>query len=327
MASSSGRKSGSSGRSTGSRRRVVIGADETVRVTYERDRPKVETERRRSQRQSGRTTAGARQGRPRSVAEAGKKMAAQKRDEREVRRRSIRRKRVGVVLGVALAAVALAWGVLALWNAPLFAADSIAVTGQHRLSRGEVLKMAAVPPNATLLRLPVAEIKRRLTASPWISAVEVHRQFPHAVYIAITERVPVAVAEPGDGAQWLVSGDGHWLTQRSKEDTATFVVIRDIPGLAPIPGSRADAPEMKNALAVIQGLSPRLLDRVVAVSAPTVEKTALLLKKDVQVFVGKADDLEQKDKIALAILAKQKRLVYINVRVIDRPTWRGLDDK
>ena len=56
MASNSGRKSGSSGRSS-SRKRVVIGAEETTRVRYSRDKPEVESERRKTPRQSKRESS------------------------------------------------------------------------------------------------------------------------------------------------------------------------------------------------------------------------------------------------------------------------------
>jgi cell division protein FtsQ len=51
----------------------------------------------------------------------------------------------------------------------------------------------------------------------------------------------------------------------------------------------------------------------------------LVLKNDIQVFVGSSDEIAKKDLIARAILGKEKKVVYVNVRVTDRPTWRGLD--
>jgi hypothetical protein len=59
--------------------------------------------------------------------------------------------------------------------------------------------------------------------------------------------------------------------------------------------------------------------------ATTVEKTMLVLKNDIQVFIGSSDEIAKKDLIARAILGKEKNVVYVNVRVTDRPTWRGLD--
>ena len=62
-----------------------------------------------------------------------------------------------------------------------------------------------------------------------------------------------------------------------------------------------------------------------ALSAPSVDKTALLVDDDVQVFVGDANDIKKKDQLIREILAKQKNVVYINVRVPERAVWRGLE--
>jgi cell division protein FtsQ len=80
-----------------------------------------------------------------------------------------------------------------------------------------------------------------------------------------------------------------------------------------------------NALAVLTGLSPELRAKVRTVSAPTVDKTALILPRGVQVFFGSAEDVTKKDIVARSILADNKNVVYVNVRVVNRPTWRGLD--
>jgi cell division protein FtsQ len=51
----------------------------------------------------------------------------------------------------------------------------------------------------------------------------------------------------------------------------------------------------------------------------------LVLKNDIQVFFGPAEEVAKKDLIARSILKREKNIVYINVRITDRPTWRGLN--
>ena len=99
----------------------------------------------------------------------------------------------------------------------------------------------------------------------------------------------------------------------------------DLPGLVPVAGAKNASAELNNALAVIGGLSPQLKAQVAFVSAPSVQATMLVLKDQVQVFVGSSDEIAKKDLIARTILGKEKNLVYVNVRVTDRPTWRGLN--
>ena len=117
MASSSGRKSGSSG-SSSNRKRVVVGAEETVRVRYKQGNPEVESERKRTPRQEQRSTserAGSRVPKPSS---AGRRVASQKRDDRDRRRRDISRRRALLAVLVLVAVAGVIWGLVALWRAP-----------------------------------------------------------------------------------------------------------------------------------------------------------------------------------------------------------------
>ena len=323
MASNSGRKSGSSGRSS-SRSRVVIGADETLRVRYSRDKPEVQSERRKTPRQSKRdsTPSASKSPRPSS---AGRRMANEKREERDRRKRSIARRRAAVVVAGALGVAAVLWGLSALWRAPLFPVKAVEITGASRLTTQSVLASAAVPADATLPKLPKSQILARLTANPWVAEASLTRTLPGTVKIAIVERTPVALVDAGGAELWLISSDGHWLGRRSEEDTIVVPTVREAPGAVPIAGKATSSKELRNALAVITGLSPELRGRVKTVSASTVDKTALTLADSIQVFVGSADQIAKKDQLVREILGKEKKLVYINVRVVERPTWRGLD--
>lgn len=320
MASNSSRKSGSSGRSS-SRRRTVIGGKETVRVRYAENQPQVEAERKRAGQRSGGDRAGTRVPK---VGAASRKVSAQKRDDRDKRRKSISRRNAVLPILTVLVVVGVVWGLVALWQAPLFTVDTVQVTGVHRLTQYEVLALAAVPPDATLFRLPENEIVARIKKSPWVSQVRLERRFPHALSVVVTERTPAAFVDVGAQGVWMVSGDGHWIVKRGSEPTGTLLPIRDIPGLHPADGAAVTSPELRNALSVIAGLSGFIKRRTQLVSAASVEKTMLVLKNQVQIFVGSSEEIAKKDLIARDILARQKNVVYVNVRVTDRPTWRGL---
>jgi cell division protein FtsQ len=316
MASNSRRKSDSSARST-DRRRVVIGAEETVRVRYKRNQPEVESERRASGSRE-RSTARADKG-------PGTRMANVKRDERERRQRALSRRRILAWGGIAVAAIAVGWGLVSVWRAPIFSIDATTVTGAARLTTAQIVARAGVPEDATLLRLGKGDIVDRLLAEPWIAEARVVRHFPHTLGIEVVERAPVALIDAGGTNIWLVDGSGVWLSKRSSADTGTMPVVRDIENLEPQAGTRSTSPELVNALAVLGGLSPQLRAKVRTVSAPTVDRTALILPRGVQVFFGSAEDVGKKDTVARAILSKNKNVVYVNVRVVNRPTWRGLD--
>lgn len=314
MASSSNRKSGSSARST-KRKRVVLGAKETVRVDYAKGQPKVDTERKRPQQRA-----------PKKPDSAGSRLANSKRQERERRQVQLRNRRLLVWGGLVGAACLLVWGAYAVANAPLLRVSSVEVLGTKRLSVSEVTSRAAIAPSTTMLSLSPGQVERRLLADPWIASAEVMRRFPRTVVLQVEERVPVAVVDVGGAKLWLASKDGYWLGPRSDETSGAFITVRDVPDLKPVAGAKIKSPEALNALRVVDGLSPELRKLAITASASTVEKTALITKSGVEIFIGSAADIKTKNQLALRILREQQgKVVYINVRSIDRPTWRGLE--
>lgn len=253
-------------------------------------------------------------------------MSNAKRDERERRQRVLRRRRAGFGLVVLVLLGMVVWGIAALWRAPIFSITRVEVDGATHLSPSRVTSMAALPKDATLFHINTAAIERKVASDPWVAKVRVIRSFPHTLRIVVTERTPAALVDAGGAELWLVSPDGTWLGKRTAEDTASVVTIRDIEGLKPAGGRSSGSAELGNALAVLEGISPELRARVSAISAQSVDKTTLLTKDNVEIVVGSSEDLETKDAIARQILSEQAgKVVYINVRVTDRPIWRGLD--
>ena len=326
MTSSSGRKSGSSGRSTG-RKRVVIGAEETTRVRYSQDRPQVESERRHAQRSPQRASAAARSTKtgPKPTG-VGRRIAGVKRDERQKRQTALARRRTALGI-VALVAIVLAlWGIVAFWRAPILQIKQVEVSGNKHLSNAAVLKLAAIPPDATLMRFDSGAAETRLMRNPWVASATVTRRLPGVATVAVDERTAAAVIDAGGTNLWLVDGDGVWLGKLTSKDSTGLVTVRDIEALKPKAGERTKSAEVRNALAVIRGLSPEMKEQLKTISAPTIDKTALITKSDIQIMVGSAEDIAKKDRVARKILEEERGAVYVNVRVVDRATWRGLDE-
>lgn len=322
MVSNSGRKYGSSGRS-GSRKRVVIGADETVRVRYKQNQPQVEAERRLTPRQSRPGARSPQAGQSRTSKQA-RQVSASKKLERERRQRSIRLKR-GALYAVGLVAVLLvAWGIVAIYRAPILPIRTIEVSGLKHLDKATVVALAQVPSDATLVRVPSGKIVARLQSDPWIGSARVEKRFPGTLRLVVEERRSAAIVDAGGTNVWVISGDGYWLGKRTTRDKG-MIVIRDIPGVVPTAGRRTSSKELLNALKIVAGISPELRGMTTVLSAPTIDKTALITDDDVEVFIGDASQLVAKDRIVRQILQKKKgEVVYINVRVVESPIWRGL---
>jgi cell division protein FtsQ len=105
--------------------------------------------------------------------------------------------RGAIALGVITA------GVVATYT-PLFAAGDIRIAGSS-IPRRELLRIASVDARTNVFHLDVEGVERRLEHDPRILAAIVTTALPSSIRIAVTPRVPVAVA--GDPAS-LVGPDG-----------------------------------------------------------------------------------------------------------------------
>lgn len=265
----------------------------------------------------GRPAGSAPKTRAQAVAEARKA-------DREARARSDsmrRRLRAVAVVGIAVAVIA---GCTALYRAPILRVSRVEVVGNVHVAADHIRAVADVPSDATLIRFPADAVAERVGADPWVAAVSVSRVFPDGMRIRVTERTPLALVDAGK-VFWLIDANGFVIAQRSTEDTASMPVIRDVPGLDPKAGRQTSSEALLNAVKVLSGMSPEIVSKVRAVSAATIDGTTLFTVDRIEIVVGEASDLATKDMLVRRILAEQHgRVVSIDVRIVDRPTWRGL---
>ena len=328
MASNSDRRSDSSDRST-NRRRVVIGPQDTSRVRYEGVAHEKTGKRNSASARSGARSKERTKSRPvpGDLSSAGRRVAGNRAEERDRRLQQQRRKGRLRVAAIALAVLAVVASVVAVYRSNVFSVERIDVVGEARLTKSQVRELAKVPPDTTLLRFPASEIEARLRRSPWVATAEVSRDFPDGMRIRIVEREPAALVDAGGSAIWQVDEAGVWLAPHSGEATSALVLIRDVPGLDPVPGRRTRSDTLMNAIEIARRLNGYMRPIVRTVVAPAIDKTALVTANDVEIFVGSSDEIYRKQEIAQKILEQQAgKVIYINVRSIDRPTWRGLQE-
>lgn len=318
MASNSGRKSSSSGRST-ERKKVVISAQQTSHVRHSKAAPKAKASPKRKPKPASPVRGS-------GVAAAAQRKANSKRDLRERRLADQRVKSRLILLGVAAVVLAVVVGSIALYRSSIFLITKVEVMGNTQLTADEVRTLAAVPPRATLLRFPAKEVAQRVSDSSWVRSVSVTRDFPDTMRIRVTEFVPSALVDSGGDVFWLVDSGGWVIAQQPQETTSTLITIRDLESFEASVGERSTSEALRNALRVWKALSSELRAKTRTISAPSVDKTALMTTDDIAIFMGSSEDIERKDLVARRILEEQAgKVVSINVRTVDRPTWRGVD--
>lgn len=261
--------------------------------------------------------------------------------------RTYRRYIIRIIAVIALVGALVVGGVV-VYNSNLFTITNVQVTGVEHLTATEMTELASVPAGTTLLRVDATGIKERLLREAWVQDASVNRVFPDTLELAITERTIAAVVSvPVDSAQttenWAIASDGTWLmvipergsdasktiSQKVYEDAEEVLHISDVPlGIAPEVGTQCTDANVNNALDIVNGLTTDLADQVKSVKATETASTVLTLENGIEIAFGEAgtaEDIRTKERVILQLMEENPdSIAYINVRVVDRPTWRSL---
>jgi cell division protein FtsQ len=92
-------------------------------------------------------------------------------------------------------------------NALGFRIVSLALTGNRHISREEVLAIAGVTGNSSLVFLDVEEVRAKLRTNAWIADATVLKLYPDALQIGIKERAAYALWQK-DGRVAVIAEDG-----------------------------------------------------------------------------------------------------------------------
>lgn len=332
MASSSHRRSGSSA-SSSRRKTVHVGTGTTSRKASlhphtqvpgkKSHRGAVSAQRESSHGGVGSTAPGKRDSAAKRASARPQSPKQVERKQKQARQRRVLQLRVAAVLGALFAL----WGLWAgLSGSQLFEIEQVDVVGNTRLTAEQVTTLAGIADGETLLRIDTDELAERLMSDPWIAGAGVSRRLPSTLQIEVKERVPLAVVDSGT-TFWFVDEGGRVLAESMASSATVIPVIRDVPDFVAEPGSVSESETLRNALRVLTGLSDELRATVRTVAAPKVEETALLTASGVEIMMGEAVNMPEKSVLVTDILVAQgDKVVFIDVRSIERPISRGLGE-
>jgi len=87
---------------------------------------------------------------------------------------------------------------------------TVALSGQKRLSRDDILASAGVTDDTALLFFDVGAARARLESNPWIATATVQKLYPDRLQIAVIEREAFALWQQ-NGRVFVISDDGTVL--------------------------------------------------------------------------------------------------------------------
>jgi cell division protein FtsQ len=201
-------------------------------------------------------------------------------------------------------------------NAAGFRIVSIALAGNHHITREEVLATAGITGTTSLLFLDVGETRERLKTNPWIADATVLKLYPGELQIGIKEREAFALWQK-DGQVSVIADDGTVLEP--------YVA----PGLIRLPlvvgrGAETRAKEFRALL----DRYPAMRDFVRASVLVGERRWNLRLKNGIDVRLPESDVASALER--LVALDREKNLITrdilaIDLRLPDRVTVRLSD--
>jgi cell division protein FtsQ len=198
-----------------------------------------------------------------------------------------------------------------------FRITSIALAGQRRLSREDVLTTAGITGRTSLLFLDASEVRTRLKANPWIADATVLKLYPGRLHIAVTERDAFALWQR-DGKVEVIADDGAVVEPYAGQYFAKLPLVVGI-------GAETRAKGFVAALAKY----PSVRDQLSAAVLVAERRWNVMLKNGINILLPAAG-LEQ----ALDTLVRLDRdnkilsrdIATIDLRLADRVTVRQSDE-
>ena len=245
------------------------------------------------------------------------------------KRGRVRRSRRRVALVAVLSAVLLSvagFVARALLTAEALTVTQITVSGNTRLSRGEVLSLLDGLSGRNIVLLGLEEWRRRLLRSPWIEDAAVRRVLPGTVNITIAERQPMGIGRIA-GALYLLDRHGDVIDEFGPDHAEFDFPLID--GL--VTAERADADEpvvdagraalAMRLLASLQG-RPDLAARVSQIDVTDVRNAVVILKGDTAlVRIGDdqfAERLQSYLDLAPTLRREVPQIDYVDLRFGER---------
>jgi cell division septal protein FtsQ len=249
------------------------------------------------------------------------------------RRRGLRMARatlIKIVVAVVVSVAVVYEAVAFVYTTGALKVARIAIEGNRRLSRGEVLSRLEGLDGAHMLTVDLETWRERLRAAPWVADATLRRVFPRTIMVVIAEREPMGIGRFNDRLM-LVDPEGTIIDEFGPNYATLDLPIID--GLAAGGPTLVDGERAILAGRLIAGLQqqPELARLVSQIDVSDVRDAAVLLKNDTAVLkVGHekfAERLQAYLELAPALRERVAGIDYVDLRFDQRVYVRPLGRK
>lgn len=184
-----------------------------------------------------------------------------------------------------------------------FRVEEITVAGQGRYTAEQIIAASGVETGDNLVLINRSQCARQIVSGlPYVDEVNIRRVLPDGVAITITERVPAAVIQGGDG-WWIIDRKGKILEQAATPQQAGVARLTGLTALLPTVGSTlavedADRLRLESLLDLLQALTSReMLDKVSAIDLSSAADIVMSYDGRLTVKMRMNDDFQLQTRI------------------------------
>jgi len=236
---------------------------------------------------------------------------------------SLHRRRMRVVLGIAVVLAMLA--PLALWlrDSSLVRVERVTVSGMLGGQADEIRRVLEVEArDMTTLHVREDALRSAVSQYPVVRSLRTESDFPHGLRIVVNAHEAVAALRASSGGLMPVAGDGTLLAGSAAGDLPV-VGVRTMPA-----GERLGRGETLRAVRLLAAAPRALRVRVARVYRGPRGLTATM-DGGPKLYFGRAARLQAKWGAAAQVLAHRtsQGAAYVDLRIPERPVAGGLQPR
>jgi cell division protein FtsQ len=125
----------------------------------------------------------------------------------------------------------------------------VRVYGAERVPQQELIQLARISRDTSLLRLNIERVRQRILQHPWVRDALVRRLFPSELEIIVYERRPAAILDSGPG--YVIDAEGYLLGQATAAELASVPRLVTRSGQPQTAGARITEPAVNAGLRLL----------------------------------------------------------------------------
>ena len=203
-----------------------------------------------------------------------------------------------VVVGLAVAGLALIGGWLWLRDSSLVVVQRVIVTGASGRDASAIRSaLITAAHDMTTLDVQTSKLNTAVSPFPVVKGLDVSTEFPHGLRIRVIEQIPVATVV-SNGRRIAVAGDGTLLRDVTPSHSLPTIAVRMPPG-----GSRLTDHTAREAVSVLAAAPYQLLADVDGVTTSQAHGVVVQLRGGPSLFFGDQSMLSAKWVAVAGVLA------------------------